>query len=382
MTKTQVGGQNPVTTPGTINYEVVVVNTGNQSLTNVAVSDTLPNGTIGTLVKTNESITNNNILEVGETFTYTISYAVTQADIDAGNTLVNIATVKTTETPIVKTDTAATPVSQAPSLTITKTQVGGQNPVTTPGTINYEVVVVNTGNQSLTNVAVSDTLPNGTIGTLVKTNESITNNNILEVGETFTYTISYAVTQADIDAGNTLVNIATVKTTETPIVKTDTAATPVGQAPSLTITKTQVGGQNPVTTPGTINYEVVVVNTGNQSLTNVAVSDTLPNGTIGTLVKTNESITNNNILEVGETFTYTISYAVTQADIDAGNTLVNIATVKTTETPIVKTDTAATPVGQAPSLTITKTQVGGQNPVTTPGTINYEVVVVNTETKA
>ncbi|MFC3810563.1 DUF7507 domain-containing protein [Lacihabitans lacunae] len=267
---------------------------------------------MGTLVKTNESITNNNILEVGETFTYTISYAVTQADIDAGNTLVNIATVKTTETPIVKTDTAATPVSQAPSLTITKTQVGGQNPVTTPGTINYEVVVVNTGNQSLTNVAVSDTLPNGTIGTLVKTNESITNNNILEVGETFTYTISYAVTQADIDAGNTLVNIATVKTTETPIVKTDTAATPVSQAPSLTITKTQVGGQNPVTTPGTINYEVVVVNTGNQSLTNVAVSDTLPNGTIGTLVKTNESITNNNILEVGETFTYTISYAVTK----------------------------------------------------------------------
>ncbi|WP_449274523.1 DUF7507 domain-containing protein [Lacihabitans lacunae] len=60
-------------------------------------------------------MTNNNILEVGETFTYTISYAVTQADIDAGNTLVNIATVKTTETPIVKTDTAATPVSQAPS---------------------------------------------------------------------------------------------------------------------------------------------------------------------------------------------------------------------------------------------------------------------------
>ncbi|WP_449274525.1 DUF7507 domain-containing protein [Lacihabitans lacunae] len=40
-------------------------------------------------------------------------------------------------------------------------------------------------------------------------------------------------------------------------------------------------------------------------------------------------MTNNNILEVGETFTYTINYAVTQADIDAGNTLVNIATVKT-----------------------------------------------------
>ncbi|MFC3810570.1 DUF7507 domain-containing protein [Lacihabitans lacunae] len=101
MTKTQVGGQNPVTTPGTINYEVVVVNTGNQSLTNVAVSDTLPNGTIGTLVKTNESITNNNILEVGETFTYTISYAVTQADIDAGK-LVNIATVKTTKHRLLK----------------------------------------------------------------------------------------------------------------------------------------------------------------------------------------------------------------------------------------------------------------------------------------
>ncbi len=378
INKTQTGGQNPVTTPGTIDYTITVSNTGNQSLTGVVVSDTLPNGTIGTLSAVSESISANNVLDTNEVWTYTISYEVTQADIDKGTDLVNTAVVTTTELPTPETDTAATPITQAPALTIVKTQTSGQKPVVSPGTLGYEIVVSNTGNQSLTGVVVSDTLPNGTVGTLSAVSESISANNVLDTNEVWTYTISYEVTQADIDKGAELVNTAVVTTTELPTPETDTAATPITQAPSLTINKTQTGGQSPVTTPGTIDYTITVSNTGNQSLTGVVVSDTLPNGTIGTLSAVSESISANNVLDTNEVWTYTISYEVTQADIDKGTDLVNTAVVTTTELPTPETDTAATPITQAPSLTINKTQTGGQNPVTTPGTIDYTIVVSNT----
>ncbi|AWV98359.1 DUF7507 domain-containing protein [Arcticibacterium luteifluviistationis] len=239
-------------------------------------------------------------------------------------------------------------------MTIVKTQVGGETTVTKPGNIDYEVVVTNTGNISLTNVVVSDTLPNGTVGTLSTVSENINTNNVLDTTETWTYTISYAVTQADIDAGAELINNAVVTTTELPTPKSDTARTPTSQTPSLTIVKTQVGGENPVTKPGDIDYTIVVTNTGNVSLTNVVVSDTLPNGAVGILPGATESINSNNILDTTETWTYTISYAVTQADIDAGAELVNNAVVTTTELPTPKADTARTPINSNPVLSLTK----------------------------
>ncbi|KPM46556.1 hypothetical protein AFM12_19350, partial [Jiulongibacter sediminis] len=377
ITKTQTGGESPITTPGTIDYTIVITNDGNQSLTGVVVSDTLPNGTVGTLSAVTESINANGILDTTETWTYTISYAVTQADIDAGEDLVNVAVVTTTELPTPESDTAATAITQNPSLTITKTQTGGESPITTPGTIDYTIVITNDGNQSLTGVVVSDTLPNGTVGTLSAVTESINANGILDTTETWTYTISYVVTQADIDAGTDLVNVAVVTTTELPTPESDTAATAITQTPSLTITKTQTGGESPITTPGTIDYTIVITNDGNQSLTGVVVSDTLPNGTVGTLSAVTESINANGILDTTETWTYTISYAVTQADIDAGEDLVNVAVVTTTELPTPESDTAATAITQNPSLTITKTQTGGESPITTPGTIDYTIVITN-----
>ncbi|WP_304233702.1 hypothetical protein [Jiulongibacter sediminis] len=375
--KTQTGGESPITTPGTIDYTIVITNDGNQSLTGVVVSDTLPNGTVGALSAVTESISANGILDTTETWTYTISYNVTQADIDAGTDLVNVAVVTTTELPTPESDTAATAITQSPSLTIVKTQTGGESPITTPGTIDYTIVITNDGNQSLTGLVVSDTLPNGTVGTLSAVTESISANGILDTTETWTYTISYAVTQADIDAGTDLVNVAVVTTTELPTPESDTAATPITQNPSLTITKTQTGGESPITNPGSIDYTIVVTNDGNQSLTGVVVSDTLPNGTVGTLSAVTESISANNVLDTNETWTYTISYAVTQADIDAGTDLVNVAVVTTTELPTPESDTAATAITQTPSLTIVKTQTGGESPITNPGTIDYTIVVTN-----
>ncbi len=104
----------------------------------------------GTVSAAVESGTADGILSIGETFTYTVSYTVTQADINAGTTLVNTASVTTTELPDPEEDTAETPITQAPSLTISKTQTSGENPVTVPGVMGYDMVVTNDGTTSLT----------------------------------------------------------------------------------------------------------------------------------------------------------------------------------------------------------------------------------------
>ncbi|HNJ64096.1 MAG TPA: hypothetical protein PLK16_12290, partial [Saprospiraceae bacterium] len=126
---------------------------------------------------------------------------------------------------------------------------------------------------------------------------------------------------------------------------------------SLNIVKTQTGGPNPVTAAGQIvNYQIVVTNTGNTTLTGVNVTDILPSGSAGTPTGPVESISTNGQLNVGETWTYTINYTVTQANIDAGGSIVNTASVTTTEVPGPTTTTASTPVTQSPSLTIVKTR--------------------------
>ncbi|MBK7221676.1 MAG: DUF11 domain-containing protein [Saprospiraceae bacterium] len=134
---------------------------------------------------------------------------------------------------------------------------------------------------------------------------------------------------------------------------------------TLTIDKSQVGGPNPITAAGqVINYQIVVTNTGDATQTGVSVSDVLPGGGAGTLTGPTESISTNGNLNVGETWTYTISYTATQADIDAGANLVNTASVTTTQVPGPTTDTATTPVSQSPSRTISKTRTSGPSPVT------------------
>ena len=279
IVKTQTGGPNPITAAGqTINYSVLVTNTGTQTLTNVVVTDILPNGNNGILVGPVESSIPNGQIEVGEIWTYTINYTVSQAEIDAGMDLINTAYVTTSQVPGPTSDIATTPIVQSPSLTIAKDQTGGPNPITAAGqTINYTIVVTNTGNQTQTGINVSDVLPGGGAGTLTGPTESISSNGQLDVTETWTYTISYTATQADIDAGVNLVNTASVTTTQVPGPTTDTATTPVTQSPSLTITKDQTGGPNPITAAGqTINYTIIVTNTGNQTQTGINVSDVLP----------------------------------------------------------------------------------------------------------
>ena len=94
----------------------------------------------------------------------------------------------------------------------------------------------------------------------------------------------------------------------------------VVQAPALNITKIvdDVGRAAPVVDAAgdVIHYTITVANTGNTTLTGVVVTD--PNADTGSIVRGADVVGDNDgLLEVGETWGYTATHTVTQAEIDS-----------------------------------------------------------------
>jgi hypothetical protein len=121
-------------------YQITVTNTGTSDLTGVDVTEIYPGAGAGTFSGPTESISVNGILEVGEIWTYTATYTVTQADIDSGDDLINTVTVTTNELPDPITDTVGTPVLGLPSLSIEKTMTSNVYP-----NPSKDLVIIQTG---------------------------------------------------------------------------------------------------------------------------------------------------------------------------------------------------------------------------------------------
>jgi hypothetical protein len=251
------------------------------------------------------------------------SYAITQADINAGSR-VNTATVTgdcpQSEACATDTDTHTETLTTSPAVEIVKNGVldDGGNGLTVGDLIDYSFDVTNTGNVTLTNVNVTDPL--------IASISCPGGNPIpsLAPGATVQCTGSYVITQADIDAGSRT-NTATV-TGDCPqsqacATDTDTNTVPLTPDAGIRIIKTGTldDGGDGATVGDVINYSFDVTNTGGVTLTNVSVTDPLipaiscPGG--------------NPIpsLAPGASVQCTGSYAITQADIDAGSR-VNSAT--------------------------------------------------------
>ena len=203
-------------------------------------------------------------------------------------------------------------------------------------TLNYEIVLQNTGELDQTGVVVNDTLPDGSVGTVSGPVETGgTPDGIFEVGETWTYTVSYVVTAGDIAAGTDLTNNVSITTdqytTESLADETALAVTTiVAGAPSISVTKTATPNTN-VAAGQTVTYTYVVTNTGNQFVTDISLSDA-HGGSGPAPIPANETLTGDNdvlgdssdssndgvwdSLAPQDEITFTATYIVTQDDVD------------------------------------------------------------------
>ena len=373
ITVTKSASPTTVTAAGqTVAYSFLVRNTGNVTLTNLTVTDTLT-APAGPPLAITCPVTS---LAPNATTTCTATYTVTQVDMNAGS-VQNSATARGTPptgSPVTSPPSAATvTATPAPSLSIVKSA----NPASVSAagqTVAYSFLVRNTGNVTLTGVSVTDTFTAPAGPALTVSCPATT----LAPDATTTCTASYTVTQADIDAGS-IQNSAVARGT-TPaggtITSPPSAATvTAAPTPQLTVTKSAV--PTTVTSVGqTVAYSFLVRNTGNVTLTGLSVADTFtaPAGPELTVVCPVTSLAPN------ATTTCTASYSVTQADLDAGsiqNSAIATGTPPTGAPVSTPPSTATVTATPAPSLEIVKS--ADPTTVTAAGeTVSYSFVVTNT----
>ena len=342
-----------------VTFNFTITNTGGVPLTNITVSDINPDVTV-----TGNPI----VLAVGadDSINFVGIYTITQDDVDSGS-IENTATVSadnSTGSPVTDSDSETVDLVQKPKLTIVKT-ADDTTDVVVGQEINYTYEITNTGNVTIENVTITDDHQGAGISP-VPGNESITENNSglssdasvdakidsLASGDVATFISTYIVTQQDINNSADITNTATVEGEPKPAGLNSVSAEAsesvdlVDPDPVLSITK-QASDTTNVVAGQEITYTYVVTNIGNVAINNVSITD-LHSGIGGSAAPApgNELITNNpdalsndfgvngsiNSLSVGGEATFTATYIVTQADIDASNDITNTATVHGTPT--------------------------------------------------
>ncbi|WP_040282622.1 DUF7507 domain-containing protein, partial [Psychroserpens damuponensis] len=316
---------------------------------------------------------------VGETATYLASYVITQDDVDAGGVSNTVLASGDSPDDTTVTDDSDDPndsdnidpdndgdpddptdtlIPEDPSLIAEKSASitdNGDGVLGAGDTINYIITVENTGNVTLDGVTITDTLTDfdGTVLTLT-TGPTFDNadagslEGTLLVGETATYLASYVITQDDVDAGGVSNTVLASGDSPDDTTVTDDSDDPndsdnidpdndgdpddptdtVIDNPSIIAEKSASitdNGDGVLGAGDTINYTITVENTGNSTLSNVGIVDTLTDadGTVLTLT-TGPTFDNadagslEGTLLVGEIATYLATYVITQDDVDAG----------------------------------------------------------------
>ena len=326
-------------------YTFLVTNIGNVTLSGITVSD--PKCNAAPAYQSGDANTDNK-LQVTETWTYTCSHTVTQAEIDAGGNLSNTATADSTES-APDTDTHDIPVTQSPAILVVKASTTAL--IAKAGdVVPYSFTVTNPGNQTLTGVTLSD--PNCTSAISGPSGDT-NDDGKLQTGETWIYTCNHTVTQAEVDSkgggDGDLDNTVTADSIES-APDTDALAIPITYDPALNVAKSSTTPA--ITAAGqAVPYTFLVTNIGNVTLSGITVSD--PKCNAAPAYQSGDANTDNK-LQVTETWTYTCSHTVTQAEIDAGGNLSNTVTADSTES-APDTDTHDIPVTQSPALSLVKT---------------------------
>ena len=297
----------------TLTYTITVKNTGNGDMNGLQVTDTLPTNTTlvadsfippvdvndgtnftwndvslpaGTEKSFSYQVTVNPSLPIGETKidnTAVLKCMPVVTGIITDQIQINRCVLEDTNSNLVTTSVVKTATPNSPVLSIVKSV---NKPTANPGTtLSYTVTISNSGTGPANNVSMTDVLPNGF------THKDTAGNNTGNATQTWTWptlangadvTVKYDVLVNSTAPTGTYINTATTKADNHGEVKataTVTVSIPsvLGvQAPNLTITKSvKEAFVNP---SGTLNYTLVVTNTGDSPALNTILTDTLPSG--------------------------------------------------------------------------------------------------------
>ncbi len=364
-----------------VNYEITVTNDGEGALTDVTLTDTVPEGLTffsGVPGPTEGTTWNLGTLEAGDS--QSIMVAAT-ADAAGDYSL----PVSVTSAEGATADASVDTTIVAPDLAVTKTVSADSFLVGEE--VSFTIEVTNNGDGPAFNAAVVDTLsadltvvssdPEATVAEDGSLNWTIDE---LAAGASATFTIT--VTAADSGDHTNTVSVTVLDTTAT------AEAAVTSNTPSISLEKT---GGSVMYTDGERNYMVTATNDGETDLTGVVITDTLPAGlsfvsadsggthaagvvtwNIGDLAM-GDSVTVTVRLSGSEAGTHTNAASVTsdQAAADSATFDVEVRAAAGASLVIVD-DNDPIGIGEQTTYTITVTNQGGDAPITD---VNVTVVI-------
>ena len=271
----------PVVEGKMIDYFLTVVNTGETTLTEVTVDDTLPSG----LVYVGGSSSHDIIIDGNDAQHLTWNLGEMSPDEEIVVTFSVMATIKdiydnvatvTTAQEVGDEDSERTVVLE-PGVDITKSD--DIDPIFQGNNTTYTITVTNSGETTLTDVAVTDTLPAGMSFVDSDVNDPDPDS---VVGQTITWNLGTMlqgavreiIFQASGDTTGTHWNNVVVDSSEdaTAAAKEDTTVNP--KIFGIDIVKDD--RRNDYLVGETVIYDLKITNTGNQTLSPILVTDTLP----------------------------------------------------------------------------------------------------------
>jgi LPXTG-site transpeptidase (sortase) family protein len=303
-----------------------------------------------------------NILQTSETWVFTCSHTVTQAEIESGS-FVNNATAYGTspfDLEVNDSDTTTTDFTAEYILLVEKTST--TTSITAADiVIPYTITLFNGGNMPVSNIVVDDAKCNAD---LAYQSGDDNNDDILQVEEEWIYTCTYRVTQADIDLGLDVTNKVIVKADRIDPQAEDTLDIPVVQGAAIELTKSgsldmTVVAPDAQANPGdTITYTFSVENIGNVTLWgDITVTDPMLPSLSCTIAVSDNTLFPSGF-EPGASAECTATgnvYTLIADDISAGS-VVNTATAATTyeDDPVTDDDEATTETIPVREITLEK----------------------------
>ena len=310
-----------------ITYTLSLTNVGNVDLTDVELVD-LKEG-----VKVNEYSwpAQEGFLAAGETVTATAVYVLTQNDIDvtilenkaSGKGMAPDGTWVYAQIPNIITK------EPHPEITLVKdVDINEISDAKADDALVYTVTVTNTGDVTLHDVALSDSMED-VLSDIAYDRET----EVLAPSESFVMTAKYKVTQEDINQGF-VINTAEVTAKDpqdTEVTSKDDVETKLGQRASCSVTKkasvTKITSAE--AKPGfEIQYDFTASNTGNSTLTDVTFTDEMLEAAETAIIW---DWNDEGILHPGQTISGHAVYTLTQDDISAGK-VINIIIMNAKDT--------------------------------------------------